>query len=128
MDGFDRIDFKTEVDLEEPFVADSSRINTILNNLITNSIKYHNKAEPNPFIKIEVQSKDNKRSLIISDNGSGIDEKYHTQIFDMFFRGTELSEGSGLGLYIVKEMVSKLDGTIKIESSLNTGTKFIILF
>lgn len=128
MDGFDRIDFKIEVNLEEPFVADLSRVNTILNNLITNSIKYHNKAEPEPYIKIEVQSKDNKRTIIIADNGSGIDEKYHTQVFDMFFRGTEISVGSGLGLYIVKEMVNKLDGTIKLESSLNKGTKFIITF
>ena len=46
----------------------------------------------------------------------------------MFFRGTELSEGSGLGLYIVKEMVNKLDGSIKLESEIDKGTKFIISF
>ena len=128
MNGFDSIDFKTDIKLEEPFVADLSRVNTILNNLITNSIKYHNQAEPNQYIKIEVQAKDNKRTMIISDNGLGIDEKYHTQIFDMFFRGTEISVGSGLGLYIVKEMVNKIGGSIELESSLNKGTKFIISF
>ena len=128
MNGFDRIEFKTEVKLEEPFVADLPRVNTILNNLITNSIKYHNQAEPDQYVKIEVQSKDNKRTIIISDNGLGIDDKYHTQIFDMFFRGTEISVGSGLGLYIVKEMVNKLGGSIELESSLNKGTKFTISF
>jgi signal transduction histidine kinase len=128
MDEFDRIDFKTEINIEEPFVADLSRVNTILNNLITNSIKYHNKAQPKPFIKIGVESKNDKRTLIISDNGSGIHEKYHAQVFDMFFRGTETSVGSGLGLYIVKEMVNKLSGSIKLESTLNEGTKFIISF
>jgi signal transduction histidine kinase len=128
MNGFDHIEFKTEVKLEEPFVADLPRVNTILNNLITNSIKYHNQAEPDQYVIIEVLSKDDKRTIIISDNGLGIDEKYHTQIFDMFFRGTEISVGSGLGLYIVKEMVNKLGGSIELESSLNKGTKFIISF
>ena len=128
MDGFERINFKTEINLEEPFVADLPRVNTILNNLITNSIKYHNRAESKPYIKIEVQSKNNKRTIIISDNGLGIDKKYHDQVFDMFFRGTEISVGSGLGLYIVKEMVNKLDGSIKLESAIDKGTKFIISF
>ncbi len=128
MNGWDRIKFNTTVKLDEPFIADLSRVNTILNNLITNSVKYHNGHEPKPYVNIEVQSKDNIRTIIISDNGLGIAKKYHSQVFDMFFRGTELSVGSGLGLYIVKEMVSKLDGTISLESSLTEGTKFTITF
>ena len=128
MDGWDRIKFKTNVNLQEPFIADLSRVNTILNNLITNSVKYQNVHEPHPHVNIDVQSKNNKRTITISDNGLGIAKKYHTQVFDMFFRGTELSVGSGLGLYIVKEMVNKLDGKISLESSLNEGTKFMITF
>ena len=128
MDGWSHIKFITEVRLEEPFVADVSRINTILNNLITNSIKYHKRSDPNPFVRIEITSENNKKTISLSDNGIGIDEKFHSQIFDMFFRGTELSTGSGLGLYIVKEMVNKLNGTIDLESFPNGGTRFNISF
>ncbi|MEN8250424.1 MAG: HAMP domain-containing sensor histidine kinase [Bacteroidota bacterium] len=127
-EGWDRINFQVEVDLKSPLLADAPRLSTILNNLITNSIKYHNPECENPFIKINVYSEDDKTRLIISDNGLGIDEKYHKQVFEMFFRGTELSSGSGLGLYIVKEMVNKIDGVLEFESVPGKGTRFSITF
>ena len=128
MPGWDKIDFIIDVKLEEAFVTDLARINTILKNLITNSIKYYNKSEPNSFIKVEVKANGGQKKIIISDNGQGIEEIYHDKVFDMFFRGTESSTGSGLGLYIVLEMVNKLEGKLELESSPNNGTKISILF
>ena len=127
-DGWDQIDFQVNVNLSKPIVADISRLSTILNNLITNSIKYYNPSVDKSFVKIEVNCEDNKRVLVISDNGLGIEEQYHDRIFDMFFRGTELSTGSGLGLYIVNEMVNKINGKLEFESKPNVGTKFTITF
>jgi signal transduction histidine kinase len=62
----------------------------------------------------------------VSDNGMGIAEKSISKIFDMFYRGTSSSIGTGLGLYITKEILNKLGGRISVESKLNEGTKMII--
>ena len=128
MQGCDEIDFQVDVQIDGEFKTDSARLSTILKNLVTNSIKYYNSKEANSFIKIEVTSSANQKKLVVSDNGQGIDPKYQDQVLEMFFRGTESSTGSGLGLYIVNEMVNKLDGTLKLESTLKQGTKITIVF
>ena len=109
-----------------PFYSDAYRISVILNNLISNAIKYYDSNKANPFIKIAVHI-DNAKALIeFEDNGIGIDEQYIAKVFDMFFRGTEKNKGAGLGLYIVKEAVEKLKGSIRIESRIGQGTLFKI--
>lgn len=62
----------------------------------------------------------------VTDNGIGIDNIYLSRIFDMFFRASENSQGSGLGLYITKQVVNKLKGTITVTSELKKGTSFFI--
>ena len=60
----------------------------------------------------------------MEDNGEGIPKSRLSSIFDMFYRATENKQGSGLGLYIVKNVVEKLGGKIKVESEENRGTIF----
>ncbi|HYG17472.1 MAG TPA: ATP-binding protein, partial [Ohtaekwangia sp.] len=98
----------------------------VLNNLISNAIKYRDGNKANPFIKIEVHVEPATMTLYFSDNGIGISEEWQEKIFDMFFRATERSEGAGLGLYIVRETVAKLGGKIQVQSTLDEGTTFII--
>ena len=62
----------------------------------------------------------------ISDNGIGIARENHEKIFNMFYRVSTQSVGSGLGLYIVKETVEKLQGVINLESEPGKGTVFSI--
>jgi len=62
----------------------------------------------------------------IKDNGIGISAENQSKIFDMFYRVSSSSVGSGLGLYIVKETIDKLNGQIEIESELSKGTTFNI--
>ena len=128
MPGWGQINFQVEVELQSVFITDIARVNTILKNLITNSVKYYNINEPNSYIKVEVKANDDKKTIVISDNGQGIEEEYHEKVFNMFFRGTEQSTGSGLGLYIVMEMVNKLQGTLELDSTSNKGTKITINF
>ena len=64
--------------------------------------------------------------LKVEDNGQGIAPEYHNRIFDMFYRGNEQSKGSGLGLYIVKEALVKLSGSIRLESVPGVGSTFIV--
>ncbi|UII28526.1 ATP-binding protein [Fulvivirga maritima] len=108
------------------FSVDKSRLKIILNNILTNAIKYHNVDQEDPNVFIGASVKDDMLQLEIRDNGIGIADELKEQIFDMFFRATESSEGSGLGLYIAKEMADKLGGSITVESEFGVGTRFVI--
>lgn len=106
--------------------TDPTRIKVILSNLIANSIKYHNDGFPEPYIKLEAKVDHVMAVISVIDNGLGIEAEHLDKIFNMFYRAHENSKGSGLGLYIVKETVSKLRGEIKVESVPGKGSTFRI--
>jgi PAS domain S-box-containing protein len=108
--------------------VDSSRLHKILTNLISNAINYHDLKKEKPYIKVNLQKTDTHFFIQIQDNGRGIDPALHEQVFEMFYRASQDSQGSGLGLYIVKETVEKLKGKIKLESAINIGTTFSLEF
>ena len=117
-----------EVSIQEhyPFYSDPYRLSVILNNLISNAIKYHDPVKDTPMIRITGEIQKNNVTLSFEDNGIGIEERYQPKVFEMFFRATEKNKGAGLGLYIVKEAVDKLKGEVKIESVIGKGTCFRI--
>jgi signal transduction histidine kinase len=125
LEGADKIKFQNEVKIKEAF-TDKTRLTIILNNLISNAIKYHHHDQTDPWIKVVMHNGNQTLGIVVSDNGPGIEEERQTKIFDMFYRGTERSKGSGLGLYIVKETIAKMNGTIKVESVEGEGTSFIV--
>jgi signal transduction histidine kinase len=106
--------------------TDSMRLKIVLSNLIDNSLKYRDEKKAAPFIRIEAVRRDDVKLIIVKDNGLGIDQIYLEKIFQMFFRASEHSKGSGLGLYIVKETLNKINGSIQVESSLGAGTTFMV--
>ncbi len=114
------------IDDSEVFFSDKNRMVIIFNNLISNAIKYSNSSIDNSFINIHIIINKEEAVINFEDNGIGINENYIDKIFNMFYRATEKSDGSGLGLYIVKEIVDKLNGSIKVSSVLNKGTRFVI--
>jgi len=107
-----------------PFISDLTRIRIVLNNLISNSIKYRSYDREESFIKISVNVDEEKALIVIEDNGEGIPESKSSTIFDMFVRASESSEGSGLGLYIVKDVIQKLNGKVDLASEDGVGTTF----
>lgn len=113
-----------EINVKSPFVSDQFRLEIILDNLISNGIRYANLDAPQPVLNVKVEADDQKTEICISDNGVGIAQDQKDKIFDMFYRGTDDNTGSGLGLYIVKETVDKLKGEITVESSLKEGCLF----
>ena len=121
------VDISFEVNDPHPFVSDKSRISILLNNLISNAIRYQNPSTDKPFVDVKINMSDTETGIIIRDNGIGISKENHQKIFDMFYRISDNSVGSGLGLYIVKEVVDKLNGQIAIESELGSGTTFNIV-
>ncbi len=126
INGAKAIDFEINIDEQQPFYSDLQRIKTILENLISNAIKFQKKEIPNKYIKITGIIDKNNLHLTIKDNGIGIAPKNHAKIFDIFCRLSAKIDGSGIGLYIVKESIEKLYGTIKVDSEEEIGTTFII--
>lgn len=126
LEGADQINFTPEVNLQNTFYSDKYRIKIILNNLISNAIKYYNPKNSNPFVHLKVFESDGQLIIEFNDNGKGIKEENLGRIFEMFYRAASDSKSSGLGLYIVKEAVEKLNGTIEVDSKLGEGTRFTI--
>lgn len=106
--------------------TDGFRIKIILNNLVSNAIKYSDKEKSNKFIEIKASEEDDLLKIEVRDNGVGIKDENQSKIFEMFF-GTDHNLGSGLGLYIAKEAVENLNGTIKVASEVNIGTTFTVI-
>src|SRR5258706_8923810 len=113
----DKFKFLLVNTMHSEFRSDETRLKIIFNNLISNAIKFH-RLEPPPFIKISATESPEYFEFRVEDNGIGISPSLKDKIFDMFFRATETVQGSGLGLYILKETLSRLEGTVKVESVL----------
>ncbi|MCD0467262.1 PAS domain S-box protein [Flavobacterium sp. ENC] len=120
------IQYDIKVTQQRSFYTDRLRFNTILENLISNAIKYQKKEESGRYIKIAGHADNESLHLTIADNGIGIAPAYHEKIYDMFFRLSGKKEGSGIGLYIVKDAIEILQGSIAIESEEEIGTIFTI--
>ena len=105
-------------------VIDSTRLEIILSNLLSNAIKYRDTAKEKSFVMIRMEFKSDSLVVTIEDNGIGVPHEFLNRIFDMYVRAHEQSQGSGLGLYIVKEAVEKLGGTIEVSSVVLEGTSF----
>lgn len=98
-------------------------INTILQNLIENSIKYA-RHDASAFVSVTIQQEEKNLLIQVEDNGQGIPEEHQANIFNMFYRANDRVHGSGLGMYIVKRAVERLNGTIEFTSSMQTGSLF----
>jgi signal transduction histidine kinase len=107
--------------------TDRSRLYIILNNIITNAIKYQRR-DPghHPYVKVYSFKSESVVSIKVEDNGEGIPPDVLPNIFKMFYRGSLESQGSGLGLYIAKEACEKIEGQIFVESEFGRGSIFTI--
>lgn len=122
--SFDSINIEKHIESDGAFYTDKKRLQIIINNLLSNAIKYHDPGKPQPIIKIAVKQQNSMAHIRVWDNGLGINPDYHEKVFSMFYRASESSYGSGLGLYIIKETVGKLGGTIHLRSEEGIFTEF----
>ncbi|HEU5291328.1 MAG TPA: ATP-binding protein, partial [Cyclobacteriaceae bacterium] len=120
--------FQIDVDINQSvdFITDHTRMRTVLRNLLANSFKSYNPSNSVSFIKLKIRVERSHASFQLKDNGTGMEWIHKGRIYDMFFRGTTQSTGTGLGLYIVKSMVEKLKGNISFESTLYKGSTFLM--
>jgi PAS domain S-box-containing protein len=105
--------------------TDRYRLGIILSNLLSNSFKYKKfwQQAGEAWVDIQLELNETDAVLSVRDNGMGIKEAYIPRVFEMFYRATADRPGSGLGLYIVKEAVARLNGKISLSSELNVGTE-----
>lgn len=124
---YDSINFLIDKQLNTPIQTDRTLLHSILYNLIENAIKYRKRELLKPQITIHL-TEDAKNVLIeVIDNGIGIKKEVQGNLFDMFFRASNLSVGSGLGLYMVKTSVDRLGGSVFLESQVAKGTTFTVV-
>ncbi len=126
MSGSSNIEKQIDLDDTFEFYSDPLRVTIVFNNLISNSIKYRDNGKAQSFIQIKAMTYESGVNIYYSDNGIGIEEEHLHRIFDMFFRATMQSEGAGLGLYILKETIEKIEGKINVSSKVGEGVSFMI--
>ncbi|MEM6803139.1 MAG: PAS domain-containing sensor histidine kinase [Bacteroidota bacterium] len=119
-----RFEIDIKVEAKQEFYSDSSRLNMIFNNLLSNAFRYSHPKKEHAHIEISVKHDQEQAFIRIKDNGIGIAKKYQEKVFQMFYRASQQSQGSGIGLYIVNEAVEKLKGKIHLQSSEGEGTEF----
>lgn len=112
----------------EKIVFSKHQLKTIINNVVSNGIKY-SKPDVKPVIEVDISETESQYIVIIKDNGLGMDLKRNEKkLYQLFSRlnNKKDTEGTGLGLYLVKRLVDRNRGTIQLESELGIGTTFTI--
>jgi signal transduction histidine kinase len=126
-EGVDNVKLLKEVDQAEPVYLDELRLKMILNNLISNGIRYSDSTKENSYTRVSVKTDNEKTTITVEDNGLGIKREDQKRVFDMFYRSSKATMGSGLGLYIMKEATSNMEGTVEMESEHGKGTRFTVV-
>jgi len=106
--------------------TDSIRLQTVLGNLFSNAIKYQDYSRSDLYLRVGYQQLDGRHQILVEDNGIGMTREDLDRIFGMFFRVNRNIEGTGLGLFIVKEALDRIGGTVDVSSEPGVGTKFTV--
>ncbi len=116
--------WKIKIENNLNFLSDKNLIEFIIQNLIENAVIFSQGEKP--FLRIKINKQDNFLRFSIEDNGQGIDTDIQNRIFEMYFRGSEQSQGNGLGLYVVHRAVHHLKGRLEFNSEIARGSTFEI--
>ena len=124
--GAEAILLKNELPSSMMIAVDRTRLQIVLFNIISNAIQYKDTNKAQSYLHFSSEPSKGQVIILIDDNGIGIDYSHHPKMFSMFYRASENAKGSGLGLYIVKETMDKLGGTISLQSVLGEGTRLTL--
>ncbi len=109
---------------ELTLVFDPSQFLQLMQNLVENALKYHDPSR-RPVINVTAEQDSRETTIRVSDNGLGIDAEYQARIFDMFQQVAD-TEGTGIGLAIVRKIVQRQGGKVSLTSTLGKGTTFVV--
>ena len=124
--GGRRVRFYKELELTQ-IQSDALKLQVILNNLVSNSIKYSDAKKPEQWVKVKSYRSDTEVVIEVEDNGLGIRLKDQDRIFDKFYMSGDNKKSSGIGLYLVKDAVTQLDGKIEVRSEPGVCSKFRVI-
>ncbi len=122
----ERVEKRLQVSGDFLLTTDSQRLQVIINNLVSNAVNYQNPYQEQPFVEVSAEVYRNEAVIKVADNGIGIAPCHQQKVYDMFYRAHEYTNGSGLGLFIVREAIEKLQGQITLKSVEGEGTEFTI--
>ncbi len=125
---FDLKGFHIEVEVrqEDAFYSDEAKIRVILNNLFSNAVQFQKNQSAEKRIGLTVNVAENQAVIVVEDNGIGIEERHKNEVFNLFSRATQKNVGTGIGLYMVKEAVEQMGGSIFLESQPQEGTTITV--
>jgi signal transduction histidine kinase len=118
------IEFKIDIVANVPFYTDIYRLKIILNNLISNAVKYSSNKDYNAFVEFVAKVNEKECTFYVRDNGEGIPMHLKDKVFEIYFRANNKISGTGLGLFICSEALKKLNGSIELETLLGEGSTF----
>jgi signal transduction histidine kinase len=122
----ERVDIEINIDGEDSFIADETRVKVILRNLLHNALVFSDPGKPAAKVVIDARWENKEMCFTVSDNGIGMSTNVLDKIFNMFFRANAMSKGSGLGLYISKEVANKLKAVLFVSSVEGEGSEFTL--
>jgi signal transduction histidine kinase len=114
--------FEIDITGDSMVYTDQTRLSTIIKNLASNAAKYRNLTLDDNLIRFELRQTEHAMHFKVVDNGIGIPDGEKEKVFQMFYRVSTDRIGTGLGLFIVKEITNKLNGEINLESKIDFGT------
>ncbi|MDB5152715.1 MAG: His Kinase (phospho-acceptor) protein [Mucilaginibacter sp.] len=117
--------FYKELELTQ-IQSDALKLQVILNNLVSNSVKYSDWKKPEQWVKVKSYRSDTQMIIEVEDNGLGIRQKDQERIFDKFYMSGDNQRSSGIGLYLVKDAVTQLNGKIEVQSEPGLCSKFMV--
>lgn len=125
-EGASQLKIENQVPPQLEIQTDPNRLKVIFTNLISNAIRYSDSTKQS-YIIIEATANTTETRISVKDNGQGIASEHHAKIFDMFYRASNNAKGSGLGLYIVKETLVRIGGSIELTSAVGQGSVFTVI-
>ncbi len=124
-ENLENVSIEVTNNVKDKIQIDPSSLHLILKNLIGNAIRFYDPLKLKKWVKISIDTIDNELIISVKDNGIGIRKEQQENIFDLFYVGSELPKGPGLGLYICKIITKKLNGDITLNySSVEKETEF----
>jgi signal transduction histidine kinase len=123
--GGKEVKFYKELEITE-IRSDALKLQVILNNLVSNSIKYSDSRKPERWVKVKSYRSETQAVIEVEDNGLGIRQKDQERIFDKFYMSGDNKRSSGIGLYLVKDAVTQLNGKIEVRSEPGVSSKFLV--
>lgn len=121
LEGAGEVKLEVQIGEGQNFKGDPARVKALLLAILSNAVRYRDQTRDS-WVRVNVEYTDHACFVSISDNGLGMGEEVCARVFEMFYRGSELSTGAGLGLYLAQRIVTMFEGQIQLHSKEGVGT------